>query len=91
MLFSYIKQNIRFELMNFHLPLSLFSLIKINYIFPLDPNPTEADEIISIACMGIYITSAPREVVCAPNLRQHCVNTFKHALQQDGTLVIFFN
>lgn len=56
---------------------------------PLDPNPTEADEIISIACMGIYITSAPREVICAPNLRQHCVNTFKHALQQDGTLVIF--
>ncbi|GFS31362.1 HEAT repeat-containing protein 5B [Nephila pilipes] len=49
--------------------------------------PTDTDELISILSINVYITSTPREVVCAPNLRQHCINTFKHALQQDGSLV----
>ncbi|GFY47468.1 HEAT repeat-containing protein 5B [Trichonephila inaurata madagascariensis] len=49
--------------------------------------PTDADELIAVLSINVYITSAPREVVCAPNLRQHCINTFKHALQQDGTVV----
>ncbi|KAG8183923.1 hypothetical protein JTE90_029028 [Oedothorax gibbosus] len=48
---------------------------------------TAADELIAVLSINIYITSAPREVVCAPNLRQHCINTYKHALQQDGTEV----
>ncbi|GFQ67675.1 HEAT repeat-containing protein 5B [Trichonephila clavata] len=49
--------------------------------------PTDTDELIAVLSINVYITSAPREVVCAPNLRQHCINTFKHALQQDGTIV----
>ncbi|GIY21292.1 HEAT repeat-containing protein 5A [Caerostris extrusa] len=49
--------------------------------------PSDTDELIAVLSINVYITSAPREVVCAPNLRQHCINTFKHALQQDGTLV----
>lgn len=60
------------------------------FVYKLDPSLNEADEMISILSMSVYITSAPKEVVCAPNLRQHCVNSFKHALQQDGTVVIFY-
>ncbi|XP_055929916.1 HEAT repeat-containing protein 5B-like isoform X2 [Argiope bruennichi] len=49
--------------------------------------PADTNDLIAILSINVYITSAPREVVCAPNLRQHCINTFKHALQQDGTIV----
>lgn len=47
----------------------------------------ENEELVTILAMTVFLTSSSREVACAPNLRQHCINTFKHALQQDGTLV----
>ncbi|XP_054715706.1 HEAT repeat-containing protein 5B-like [Uloborus diversus] len=62
-------------------------LAHISYFSKPGVNLTETDKLISILAITIYITSTPKEVVCVPNLRQHCINTFTHALQQDGTLL----
>ncbi|XP_035216852.1 HEAT repeat-containing protein 5B-like isoform X2 [Stegodyphus dumicola] len=62
-------------------------LAHLTHFSKSNSNSDEADELIAILSMSTYITSAPREVVCAPNLRQHCINTFKHTLQQDGKMV----
>ncbi|XP_042908893.1 HEAT repeat-containing protein 5B [Parasteatoda tepidariorum] len=62
-------------------------LAHLSHFSQTSSNPNEVEKYIAVSSITVYITSAPREVVCPPNLRQHCINIFTHALQQENSIV----